>query len=170
MTLVTVPYSSPVFFDKKVDALNTELETLGWISKQYPICFLGETEEGTFPEVYYNDGTKKNLKVMPEGDAISFFVVNGEIEQVEEFHYRLPLSLIVWADLSHVYQNKAYDYTSELVKDVIGILENNSCNDLVIEVNNVFNEYTFLQKLLNQNTMRPYTAFRINFTTIITKC
>ena len=167
----TVIYSDPVFYDKKVQELNTALEALTWLQNQYPICRVGEVDEGTFPEVYYNSGSVKNLKVMPQGRAVSFFTVNGDISETEEDpYYLVPLSIFVWADLTKIYPQKKYDYTGELIKDVIGILNDNSCTDKVIVTDNVFVGFTMLEKVLKQNVMRPYTSFRINFQTLITKC
>jgi hypothetical protein len=165
----TVEFLNPVFFDKKVQDLNTELETLGWIESQYPICQRGEMEEGSYVEAYYNDGSMKNLRVMPEGNSLSFFEIAGDIVQVEEYNYTVPLSLTVWADLRKVHTTKDYDYTAELIKDVIGILKKNGCNDLIIKTDQVMEE-SFLQKKLNQNTMRPWTAFKISFTCLLTTC
>ena len=166
----TIEFANPVFYDKKVQTLNTALEALGWIESQYPICFIGQTEEGTFPEVYYNDGSNKNLRVMPEGKSLSFFQIDGEIDEVEEYHYTVPLSLTVWGDLRKIYPHKPYDYTAELIKEVIGILKANGCNDLRIMTDQTLDEFTYLQKILNQNTMRPWTAFKIMFTCLMTKC
>jgi hypothetical protein len=166
----TIEFASPVFFDKKVQDLNTELESLGWIANQYPICYKGENEQGTYPEVYYNDGSSKNLMAMPEGNAMSFFTIEGDIIEIEEFHFSVPLALTVWADLTKVYPSKAYDYTGELIKDVIGVLQANSCNDLKIQTQGVFEDYSFLESKLQQNVMRPFTAFKISFECIMTKC
>jgi hypothetical protein len=166
----TVEFVNPVFYDKKVQSLNTELESLGWIENQYPVVFKGEVDQGTYPEAYYNDGSSKNLMAMPEGDSISFFTVEGEIKQVDEYYFDVPLALTVWADLTEVYPSKNYDYTGELIKDVIGVLQDNSCNDLSIKLNDVFDEYSFLDGKLQQNVMRPYTAFKVSFNCMISKC
>lgn len=165
----TILFDDPVFYDAKVQDLNTELEVLTWLQNQYPICRKGEVKEGTFPEVYYNSGTK-NFKVMPEGMSVSFFTINGEITEVEEFDWNVPLSFYVWGNLTKMYPQKKYDYTGELIKDVIVILQKNSCTDLVIQTDNVFAEFTMLEKQLKQNAMRPFTAFKISFNTMITKC
>jgi hypothetical protein len=170
MTLQTVEFSSPVFFDKKVQDLNTELATLGWISKLYPIAWKGEDNEGEFPEVYYNDGSNKNLRVMPDGNSISFFQIEGDITEIEDYWYNIPLSLTVWTNLKLVYPTKKYDYTAELISDVLTILRNNSCNDMVISTDQVLEEFSYLQKMLKQNTMRPYTAFKITFSITATAC
>ena len=166
----TIQFDNPVFFDRKVQELNTELESLGWIINQYPVCYKGENKEGTFPQVYYNDGSSKNLMALPEGNATSFFTVEGEMLETEEFHFVIPLAITIWADLTRVYPAKAYDYTGELIKDVVGILQANSCNDLKIQVENVFGDYSFLDSKLQQNVTRPYTAFKISFTCLISKC
>lgn len=166
----TIEFDDPVFYDKKIQELNVLLEALDWIENQYPICQKGETEEGTFPEVYFNDGTEKNIQVLPEGSAVSFFQIEGDIIGNDEFDYEIPFSLTVWADLTEIHPEKSYDYTSELVSDVLGVLNDNSCYDLKIKTADALEDFTMLQKLLKQPQMRPYTAFKISFKCNLTKC
>jgi len=165
----TIQYSDPVFYDKKIQTLNEKLDVLGWIENIYPVCWKGESEEGTFPEVYYNSGVV-NFRALPEGQSISFFTINGVMSEVDEYQFTVPFSLYVWGDLKKIYKKKSYDYTGELIKEVIGVLRKNSCNDLEIITDNVFSEFSYLEKSLQQVTMRPFTAFRINFTTLLTTC
>lgn len=168
--IATVPFITPIFYDKFVQDVNTKLDALGWISKVYPVAWMGYEAEGTFPEVYYNNGSRKNIRVMPEGAAISFWQVDGDIMEVEEFHFQAQMSLTVWADLRKVNSSKSYDYTPELIKDVVNVLRKSSCNDLVISVDQVMDEFSYLQKVLQQNTMRPYTAFKIDFSCLVGIC
>lgn len=164
-------YASPKFYDKKVQEINDDLHSLGWIENIYAITQVGIDEEGTFPEIYKNDGSKKSIRVYPDGNSISFFVLNDPMTQLEEGDvFQVSLTLIVWADLSKVYQNKTHNYTTELIDDVLGVLEDHSSYDLVIEQQNVFDEYTQLEKIENQNVMLPNTAFKITFNVDITQC
>lgn len=168
--IVTLKYENPLFFDKKIQALNEKLEGLNWIQNQYHIAWMGEDEEGEYPEVYVNDGTNKNIRVLPSGNSMSFFQIEGDISEVEEYYYSVSFGLYVWADLSKIYKAKKYDYTSELIREVVNVLKDNDCNDITISTNNVLDEFTYLQKKIKQISMKPYTSFKISFTTIITNC
>jgi hypothetical protein len=170
MTLVTTPFADPKFYDKRIQDLNTELAKLGWITKQYPLCYLGEDDEGTFPEVYKNDGSGRNIRVMPEGDAVSFFQIEGDMVEVDDFQFLTQFSLTVWGDLRKITTSKDYDYTSDLIKDVITTLRANACYYLVIDVRTPLDGFSYLAKLNEQNTMRPFTAFKINFLTNLYIC
>lgn len=166
-------FTNPVFYNKKVQELNSKLSELGWIEVIQPIARIGEDEKGTFPEVYYNDGSRKNIRIMPEGNSWSFFMLNGDIIQTnndEGIWYTVPLSLYVWADLTKVYPAKNYDYTDELIRDVANVLEENACIDLVIITNNVFDQFNEYDLNKNQNMMLPYTGFKINFLCDLTMC
>jgi len=167
-------FDNPKFYDKKVQELNEKLDLLNWIENIYPIVQTGFFDGVTFPEVYNNNGSKKNTRVYPKGNSISFFKVEGEINGVDrdddDMHFIVPLSLTVWADLKKVYPYKEYNYRSELISDVMTVLRSNSCYDITLQLDNVFEGYTDLEKENNQNTMLPYTAFKINFSCTLTTC
>jgi len=161
---------APSFYDKKVYEINRDLNWLGWIEHIHPVADVGVDEEGTFPEVYMNDGTKKSIRILPSGNSLSFFEVN-EIDQIDETEFfGVNLSIVVWADLTKVYPSKTYNYRSELIKDVKGVLDGHSAYDMSVQVKDVFSEYSQLEKINNQNTMLPYTAFRITFTVNLLTC
>jgi hypothetical protein len=166
-------FVSPKFYDKKVQDLNAKLLTLGWIENIYPIAQIGISDGVTFPEVYNNDGKRVSTRIYPNGESLSFFMINGEINSIntddDNTHFVVPLSLIVWADLTKVYA-KSYNYTTELIEDVVKQLRDNSCNDITIQTSNVFEGFTDLEKSDFQNVMLPYTAFKINFTCLLTLC
>jgi len=161
---------APSFYDKKVYEINRDLNWLGWIEHIHPVADVGVDEEGTFPEVYMNDGTKKSIRILPSGNSLSFFEVN-EIDQIDETEFfGVNLSIVVWADLTKVYPSKTYNYRSELIKDIKGVLDGHSAYDMSVQVKDVFSEYSQLEKINNQNTMLPYTAFRITFTVNLLTC
>ena len=166
----TVDTYAPSFYDKKVKEINDDLKALGWIEYVHPIAEVGIDEEGTFPEVYMNDGTKKSERIFPHGSSISFFEVN-DIEQIEDTEFfGVGLSLVVWADLTKVEPSKTYNYRAELITDVKKVLDDHSAYDMSVQLKDVFSEYSQLEKLNNQNSMLPYTAFRINFTVSLLTC
>jgi hypothetical protein len=82
----------------------------------------------------------------------------------------VPLALVVWADLTKVYPAKKYNYTTELLEDVVKKLRDNSCNDITIQTDKVFEGFSDLDKSDFQNIMLPYTAFKINFNCLLTLC
>jgi len=158
------------FYDKKVSEINTDLASLGWIQYMHPVANIGEDEEGTFPEVYMNDGTKKSIRIFPSGDSLSFFEIETA-DQIEESElYAVNMGLIVWADLTKVYPAKTYNYTPELLKDVKDILDDHSAYNYSFVFRDVFANYSQLEKVQNQNTMLPYSAFKINFTVDLLLC
>lgn len=167
-------FASPKFYDKKVQALNTKLDTLGWIDNTYPIAQIGISDEKTFPEIYNNDGSRVSTRIYPQGKSLSFFVMNGDINGVntddDDTSFIVPLALIVWADLTKVYPAKKYNYTTELLEDVVKKLRDNSCNDITIQTDKAFEGFSDLDKSDFQNVMLPYTAFKINFTCLLTLC
>ena len=165
------PYTDPKFYDKKIAEINVDLTALGWIETVYPLTQIGVDEEGTFPEVYRNDGTKKSQRVYPHGNSISFFALNDTLTRIDESDmYTVNFGLIVWADLTKVNTDKDYNYTTELINDVRRVIDSNDGYDYSIELQGVFSDYDQLEKVENQNTMLPNTAFKINFTCDLLTC
>lgn len=164
-----IQFSNPVLYNKIAQELNDELYKLGIIDDLYPVCSIGVEAEETFPEVYINDGTKKNLRALPQTlRAMSFFVVNGEMSDIDELHLSVPMGLIVWMNLKKADPGKSYDYTAEIIKLVYNVLKNYGCYDLSIDINNPFEEFSMLSnKAIN---MRPHSVFRVNFTKTVSIC
>ena len=163
-------YASPTFYNKWVQDVNEYLSALPWLENIYPIARVGVDEEGTFPEVYRNDGERKSERIFPHGNSISFFEVGGYAQIEDDFWYSVDMSVIVWADLTKAYPDKNYDYTIELINDVVAILEMNGAYELDIDESTPFENYSQLEKIINQNTMRPHSAFRIDFTVNLLLC
>ncbi len=164
-------FTTPTFYNKRVQEINEKFDDLGWIETILPLARIGQDEQGTYPEVYKNDGSRVNIRVMPEGESWLFWRIEGEITETEiEDWYNVPMSVTVWADLTKVYPAKNYDYTAELMKDVIGVLKTNSCNDIRINVDNIFEGFSELEKIEKQNTMLPYTAFKVFFNILSFPC
>jgi len=163
-------YDNPKFYDKFVQEINEDLSALSWLEYVFPIAFKGEDSEGTYPEVYKNDGTRDSIRIYPDGNSLSFFVLNN-IPQIGETNYfSVDMSLYVWADLTKADTSKSYNYTIDLMKDVRGVLEAHSIYNSSIELNDVFSDYSQLAKVINQNTMLPNAAFKFNFTADVLFC
>jgi hypothetical protein len=168
MTQVST-FTTPILFDKVAQELNTALGSM--FDDQFPVCSVGIEAEETFPEVYKNDGSKISYRVMPDtARSLSFFTVEGEMTELEEFYFAIPMALTVWVNLKEHNISKAYDYTAELIKDVYNKLRAYGCYDVTINVNDPFEGFSMLQLNVAANTMRPYSAFKISFVKNINVC
>ena len=156
-------FATPRFYDKKVQEINTELSTLSWLESVFPVTFRGEDTEGTYPEAYLNDGSKTSVRVLPSGNSVSFFRIRGAAQLDESDHFKTDLSLYVWADLTKADTTKLYNYRADMINDCRRVLNRHSCYDYSVDTKDVFNGFSQLEKLVNQNTMLPNTAFRIDF-------
>ena len=163
-------YSTPRFYDKKVQEINTELSALSWLESTFPIVETGEDEEGTFPEAYKNDGSKVSYRVIPSGNSLAFYTLNDASQIEETEHYKCDFSLVVWADLTKADTTKSYNYTADLINDCITILNSHSCYGYTIDFEDILSDYSQLEKVINQNVMLPNTAFRINFSCDLVMC
>ena len=163
-------FDSPRYYDKIIQEINLDLTGLGWIDTVYPLAMMGEDEEGTFPEVYSNDGSRENIRAFPSGNSISFFTIEDQDQEDESDYFDCPLSLIVWADLTKVDGTKEYNYTNELVIEVYDVLTSHGAYNISIDYQGVFDGFTQLEKLENQNVMLPYTAFKISFSADVLIC
>lgn len=162
-------FSSPVLWDKIAQELKTLINTLGYFTTLYPICYIHEEEDQTLPVVYVNDATKINLRALPDSSSsIGFFIISGDMPEIEETDLVVPMAFIGWLNLQKVIPAKQYDYTAEIVKDVWNVLSDYGCYDLSINNTDPLAEFTMLEaKAIN---MRPYSAFRISFNKNIHIC
>jgi hypothetical protein len=162
-------FSDPILFDKIAQEINTALDSK--FDVQYPVCWTRTEAEETVPEVYLNDGTRINLRVMPnESRSLSCFTVEGELDELDEDDFSCPMAITVWVNLQEHDTTKAYDYTSELVRDVYNVLKGYGCYDMSVNLNDPFEGFTMLAKEVDENTMRPYSAFKISFVKTIRIC
>lgn len=185
--IIPSKYSSPVLADKYVQYLQEALETLAWIEKVQPAVRVGVDDQGrTFPVVYKNDGSNKNYNILFDTSlkSYAFFEYDGDVTMDdgnfsnEDQTMTIPLAIVVWGRLDKIYPSKNYDYTSELIKDVLDIIKycvNTSgyridgITDIswTTDYNRVFNRYTMHNEADAQAMMRDRTAFRISFTLIV---
>ena len=164
-------FSTPLFYDKVAQELNIEISDLGHIDDLYPVCWIGYDDEDTYPEVYLNDGTKVNMRVMPDSTkSMSFFVVTGEMTEIDDLDFAVPMAYCSWMNLQLIDPTKAYDYTSEIIRDMYHVISKYGGYDINVEVQDPYPEFTQLSKQIAANTMRPYSGFRINFTKNVGIC
>lgn len=176
-------YTNPVLADKYIQYLQQSLDELSWLELVYPAVRVGVDEEGmTYPMVYANDGSSKNYSVLFDTDrkAYAFFEYDGDIRMADgvfnggDADMVLPLAVVVWGRLDYIYPTKQYDYTMELVKDVIGKLKDAAnysgynimlLSDMTIttDYDRVFSRYTLHDETTTAALMRNRTAFRIAF-------
>lgn len=165
------PFVSPLYYDKVAQELNVKLDLLGHIDDLYGVTFVGFDNEETYPEIYLNDGTKQNLRVLPDTTrSMSFFVVTGEMDEIDEEAFAIPMAYCVWLNLLKVDPSKTYDYTTEIIRDVYNVIGKYGGYDTSVEVNDPYPEFSQLSKDVGANIMRPYSGFRVNFTKNVQNC
>lgn len=163
-------YITPYFYDEKIQELREALEGLIWIQYVHPLARVGVDEEGTFPEVYMNDGTRKGIRVLPTGNAMSFFTME-DINQIDEYDmWTVRLGLVVWADMAKVSTTKTYDYSGELINDVRKVITSHNGYNLTLDINDPFAGFDQLGKMDTQNTMLPRVAFKFEFDVDLYDC
>jgi len=164
-------FSNPILWDKIAQEINVKLTALGHFDDVYPVASVGFDGENSFPEIYKNDGTKTNFRLLPDSTrAMSFFIVTGDMNELDELSMEVPLALCVWMNLELLDDTKEYDYSSEIVKDCYNVLKNYGCYDMAVDINTPFSEFTQMSKEVTANIMRPYSGFRINFNKTINVC
>jgi len=158
-------YTDPKLQDAKVQELNTLLLASGHIEFAFPIVHMGYNKDGdTYPSVYRNDGSFKNEMLFPDNKvkSFTFFEFNGADDENDENGTVYDLSLLYWGNLQRMNPTKLYDFTSEIIQDLLIIFKNNDCFDISFETEDVFNLYSMYLEEKRQTLMRPNTAFRIN--------
>lgn len=157
------PFASPIIWDKIAQEINTALGSM--FDTMYPTCWTRTEDDLTLPEVYQNDGTKVNLRVMPDdSSSLSFFTVEGDLIELDEMDFACPMAITVWVNLQEHDVSKEYDYTAELVRDVTNVLRKYGADEFTVNLNDPFEGFSMLAKEVDENIMRPYSAFKISFT------
>ena len=170
MTAV-INFTSPLFYDKVAQELNTEIDKLGYIDDLYGVCYVGYDGEETYPEIYVNDGTKVNLRVLPDSTkSMSFFVITGPMTEIDEIGFAIPMAYCTWMNLTKVDPSKDYDFTAEVIRDCYNVIDKYGGYEVSLEVNDPFPEFTQLSKQVTANIMRPYSGFRVEFIKNIQTC
>jgi len=167
-------YSDPKLHDKEVQTLQNAIAALSWVQDAYPLVRKGQDDKGnTFPQVYKNDGTDVSVKVTPDSDVncLCFFELDGNVERFPEGvgKYTYPLSVTFWLQLDKVYPAKNYDYTSELIVEIVNLLITYGCENISYTTEDIFDGFSELEDI-NTKFMRTYSAFKIFFSKEGTQC
>ena len=168
-------YVDPQLDAKIIQQLQTILEDeTSWLETVYPLAYVGlnnlNDKEVKYPRVYLNNGGREYIDIRPSDDqnAFAFFELDDPIQTIQGEELSYNISLIVWYDLKKVNTSKQYDYSRELIQDILRVFNESDYKENIqltnIEVNpeNIFNKYSFKQTD-NQFLMFPYGAFKINF-------
>ena len=178
-----VPYlANPRLYERVVQKIRQYFDTnIAWLDYSYPIAIVGRTvdkdeEELTYPMVYKGDGSTEHYSLLPEwgkGSSVKsycFFemtdpTIMTDIEEGTEYN----LSVIFYARLDLCYPAKAaYDYTAELIAEVIGHLKSITLDARImsydINPETMFTRYSEMEQLATQWAMKQGTAFKIDFT------
>ncbi len=175
---ITLPNVPTLLVNPKVDSkvaqlIQVALDTnLGWLDRAYHIARVGKDKEqkGDYPILSANDGTDENYNIRPDNKigAYSFFEVERPFTvDFENDEITCFFSLVFWCNLKLIDPSKQYDYTSELIKDVLDVLNTYQPQGLNIETRpeRVFDKYSGLQQESKQHLMRQYSGFKITFET-----
>ncbi len=182
---LTLPAVPPYFDSPKMDyevAQNLQkalADELLWLERAYHIARTGIISEDKvgYPQIYSNNGSAEHFNIRPDlkVKAYSFFEIDSPYT-IDYFKGDLNcfFSLVFWGQLNNINSLKQYDFTSELVQDVINVLKENGCDQFRVETRpeKIFDKYSGLLQETRQHLMRPFTAFKISFKTItnITNC
>ena len=99
-----------------------------------------------------------------------FFFVQRDASPFSQFNFaeknrESTISLIVYANLKRIDADKDYDFTNELIEDVLNVLPKGGRVGTVVEYRdplNVWEGYT-LEEERYQTFTYPFTGFRIDF-------
>jgi hypothetical protein len=163
-------FTSPKLHDAVVQGINTELESLTYIDYLYPIVHTSFNEDGeTYPSIYMNDGSFKSYMIFPDNRvrAFTFFEIDEAAvpPKVDDDDIEYSLSLVFWGNLERINTTKKYDYTGEMLNDVIKVLGNLDAYDITYSTNTdeIFDNYTLYKEEEKQTLLRPNTGFKITF-------
>ena len=167
--------ANPVLHAKSVQDLQILMQSeLSWIENIYAIARIGitKTQSGTvsYPQVYSGTNSKY-YDIRPDSSlrAYSFFEVNNSFPvDKDQGEIIYNLSLICWYNMPKLNGEKSYDYSPELLADVLRVIRESNYNDkisnLIADVNpeDIFNKYSLSQED-TQYLMYPYGAFKLTF-------
>lgn len=160
------------------DFQNIFKNNLTWLENSYALVRTGvhglsEQKEWRYPQVYAGLSGKPaeyyDLQPNDKLRSFSFIDIEGpyDFDPVEE-SVTFDMSATFWVNLAKI-DGRNYDYTSELISNVLRYMRKNQIYDSRIKDIRVekrpeliFNKYSFEQKA-TQFLMYPYGAFKIFF-------
>jgi len=173
ISLPTVPayYASPKLEYKIAQNIQVAFDSgLGWLDRSYHIARIGidASQKTTYPQIYKNDGSKEHFDIRPDSSigAYSFFEIDRPfVANKYENTLSCFFNVIFWCNLELVDPAKTYDYTSELISEVLDVLASQGAivTETETRPENIFNNYSALQQELKQHLMRSYSGFKITF-------
>jgi len=148
--------------DKIISEINVKLSNLTWLETICPAVKVGVRENGdTYPQLY--NGKIIDLTPNTKLKSYSFFEKNGyEIATEGGSINVFRLSVVFWVQLKVINSTKLYDFTDELIKDVIHILYNFDAQKIEVKTENCFEKYN-LHNTHKQMFMFPFSEFKIDF-------
>jgi len=167
-----VPYlANPKLHDRVCQKIREYFrDNISWISAYiYPIARVGEDAKGnTYPQIYKGDGTEEHYDIRPDWSVKNycFFELIDAVSLIDEEEgtdYRF--NVIFYARLDKVYPAKNYDYTAELIAEVILHLKALQAHEIEYYTNpeEIFTRYSELEQAATQMLMKNGTAFKISF-------
>lgn len=177
ITLPSVPtaYANPKLNYKVAQEVQDELAALSWMDRAYHIARIGvnASENVTYPQIYLNDNTSEHANIRPDNEIGAYSFIEEDSPHrisINDDELRCFFSVVVWGNLDIIDNLKTYDFTSELINDVVGALANMGASDISFDDRPevIFNKYTGVTQELKQHLMRRYTAFKVTFEIITT--
>lgn len=167
----TVPYFlNPKLHNRVVQKIREYFrDNISWLSYIYPIARVGEDAEGnTYPQIYKGDGTEEHYDIRPDWSVNSycfFELVDPVVLSDDDDGTDYRFNVIFYARLDKVDSTKNYDYTAELIAEVILHLKALDAHEIEYYTNpeEIFTRYTELEQAATQMLMKHGTAFKISF-------
>jgi len=155
-------FTDPKMQDAVVQALNALLTDE--VEYLYGIVHTGYDEENnSYPSVYYNDGSRKNVMIFPDNKVKSFGFWEFEDADILDDDEGIVYSLtfVYWGNLERTNGSKNYDHTSEIEQAIAQIFINYGATNVSYTQDDVFGGYSKYQENKKQTLMRPNTGFKI---------
>lgn len=176
--IVPIP-PNPVFIDKAIAEIQALLSAISWLSYSFGRSYTkiemsgGKIEK--VPMVYKGQSEYLPVQFNDNLQAQSFFVVGsqeveGEYDDNITNFYKVPTSIIFWANLKKIdfVKGETYYFAEQLKKDIRDVLRNSTLiysdfgsPSIDENIDTIFSDYTFSQETY-QYFSYPYVAFRFN--------
>jgi hypothetical protein len=151
--------------DYLIEQLRTDIAALSWISSTFPAAKPGIKDKLIYPEIYCNDGTGESFPIIPDNSekAFVFFEKNPSTYNIDSgIDNRFSLNLICWYNLKAI-RTENYDFSEELIRTIISILEVYQVENVQVNYNYLFENYSLIKREHKQLLMFPYGAFKLSF-------
>lgn len=160
----TIPvYTNPKLQDSIVQSLNALITE--HVEYLYGIASMGYDEDGsTYPSIYWNDGSGKNMMLFPDDKVKSFgfweFFDGAEVLNDDDGTY-FRLAFVFWGNLERIDSTKNYDFTSEILQAILNIFIEQGAEEVSYTIGDVFSIYSKYLEEAKQTLMKPNTGFKI---------